>query len=151
MNARTFVVAGLLAAAAVCGARADDQTPSPRAPDVKGVPAGYRGMSISLPGTQLAYIKAGDRLDVLVTFDANMEKNVKEKMTATILQNVLVIGVQRPEKLSDRGAVEFLVNPNEGQYMALALVQGEVHVLVRAEGDLEMHPLEMASFRKLFR
>ena len=35
--------------------------------------------------------------------------------------------------------------------MALAMKQGEIVVILRGLGDVEMHPMEMASFRKLFR
>ena len=30
-------------------------------------------------------------------------------------------------------------------------IQGEIHISARAPGDTEMHPMEMASFRKLFK
>jgi hypothetical protein len=116
-----------------------------------GIVAGYRGFALTLPGTQLAFVNKGDRVDVLVTFDAQMKDNVKEKVTATILQNVLIVGVRAPAKLDENGVVELEVNPNEGQYAALALQEGAVHLLMRAEGDKEMKPMEMASFRKLFR
>jgi uncharacterized protein YjlB len=34
--------------------------------------------------------------------------------------------------------------------LALALKQGDPTVIMRGLGDVEMHPMEMASFRKLF-
>ena len=73
--------------------------------------AGYRGAVIPLSGDQLLYVKKGDRVDVLVTFEAIMGKKgetTKEKVTATILQNIVV----------------------------------------RAPGDTELHPMDIASFRK---
>ncbi|HBL15651.1 MAG: hypothetical protein A2X36_05985 [Elusimicrobia bacterium GWA2_69_24] len=126
-------------------------TPAPRAPDVAGVVKGYRGATIPLGGHRLLFVKKGDRLDVMVTFDAQMKNNVKEKVTATILQNVLVVDIYKPANVSDLGAIEILLNPNEAQYAMLSLSQGEVNIVVRAPGDFEMHPMEMAGFRKLFR
>jgi Flp pilus assembly protein CpaB len=116
-----------------------------------GIESGYRGFALTLPGNQLAFVTKGDRVDVLVTFEAEVKDVKKEKVTATILQNVLIVGLRSPAKLDENGVVELEVNPNEGQYAALAVQQGAVQLLVRAEGDTHMEPMEMASFRKLFR
>ena len=35
--------------------------------------------------------------------------------------------------------------------LALGLQQGTLHLMVRPEGDVAMKPMEMASFRKLFK
>ncbi|MDO8804846.1 MAG: RcpC/CpaB family pilus assembly protein [Elusimicrobiota bacterium] len=120
-----------------------------------GLVYGYRGTSLPIGGDQLLYLKKGDRVDVLVTFDAMMgdkdKKERKEKITSTFLQNIVVINVRRPEKVDDAGAVELLLNPVEAQYAALAISQGNIHITVRALGDVELHPMEMASFRKLIK
>jgi Flp pilus assembly protein CpaB len=115
---------------------------------------GYRGTSLTVGGAQLLFLKKGDRVDVLLTFDAKMSddgKERKEKITATFLQNVVVLNVTRPEKVDGVGAVELLLNPVEAQYAALALAQGDIVITVRAPGDTELHPMEMASFRKLIK
>lgn len=143
MKMRTAVAAALLAAFAALPARSADT------PD-EAVTAGYRGMAVPLSGDQAAFVKKGDRVDAMVTFDAKL-KDTKEKVTATILQNVLVLDVIKPAKLEDNGAIELVLNPNEAQYLALSLQQGDVRFSVRAPGDKVMPPMEMASFRKLFR
>lgn len=115
---------------------------------------GYRGTALSVGGSQLEFLKKGDRVDVLVTFDAKMNedgKERKEKITSTFLQNIVVINVVKPGKPDQQGAVELLLNPVEAQYAALASAQGEITISVRAPGDTELHPMEMASFRKLIR
>jgi len=112
---------------------------------------GYRGASLLLPWHQVAFLHTGQRVDVLVTFEAKLKGDVKEKVTATILQNVIVVDVQKTSKLEGKGVVQLLLNPNEAQYAALGAQQGELHIAARSEGDVEMHPMEMASFRKLFR
>jgi len=144
MNMRTAAAVLLLASLAAVPARSADSAD----PDV--LQAGYRGMAVSLPGDQAAFVKKGDRVDVMVTFDAAF-KDSKEKVTATILQNVLVLDVIRPGKIEDKGVVDLELNPNEAQYLALGIMQGVVQISVRAPGDKEMHPMEMASFRKLFK
>jgi len=101
-------------------------------------------------GDQTAFVEKGDWADVMVTFDANMGPKDQQKVTATILRNVEVLEVRRPEKLEGTGAVDLVVRPYEGQYAALALEQGDVRLLVRAKGDDEMKPQEMAAFKKLF-
>ena len=135
------------------------------------IPPGYRGAVVGVESDLLKLIKPGDRIDVLVTFDALMADNRKEKVTATILQNVLVLGVggnlgqgqtakqfgetessdKQNAAFAEKGIVSVALNPNEAQYLALAMKQGEITVILRGLGDIEMHPMEMASFRKLFR
>ena len=135
------------------------------------IPPGYRGAILAVEPELKVLIKPGDRVDVLVTFDAMMDGNRKEKVTATILQNVLVIAVgtnlgqamdarglkgsqekkSRSASFSEKSMIGLALNPNEAQYLALAVKQGEPTVILRGLGDIEMHPMEMASFRKLFK
>jgi len=156
-----IVCAAVLAAPAAARAAGPGAAEAPavstgtRAAAPAGLVKGYRGTSLPVGGDQLLYLKKGDRVDVLVTFDAKMEdkdnKERKEKITSTFLQNIVVINVRRPEKTDEDGAVELLLNPVEAQYAALAVAQGNIHITVRAPGDVELHPMEMASFRKLIR
>jgi hypothetical protein len=117
--------------------------------------AGYRGAVIPLSVDQLLYVKKGDRVDVLVTFDAIMGKKgetTKEKVTATILQNIIVLNVHMPENKDVPGAIELMCNPVEAQYAALSVAQAsKINIVVRAVGDTELHPMEIASFRKLIK
>ena len=113
---------------------------------------GYRGVSLGLSGAQAKFLEKGDRVDMLVTFEAIMNGDIKEKVTATILQNVMVTGVKKPAAAGESGVVQLLCNPNEAQYAALSLAQGSgIHLVRRAPGDLEMRPMEIASFRKLIK
>ncbi len=135
------------------------------------IPPGYRGTILPVEAEMKALIKPGDRVDVLVTFEAVMADNRKEKVTATILQNVLVIAVgtnmgqgmnakqfkdkaaadDKSAAFSEKSVISLALNPNEAQYLALATQQGTTTVVLRGLGDVEMHPMEMASFRKLFK
>lgn len=115
------------------------------------VAPGYRGLTLPMAGVQLLNVKKGDSVDVLVTFNAIMTDDRKEMVTATILQNVLVLEINRPEKVADTGAIQLMLNPNEAQYAALSTAQAQSLTLSRrTPGDREMHPMEMASFRRLF-
>jgi pilus assembly protein CpaB len=138
------------------------------------IPPGYRGAMLPIDGDMKPLIKPGDRVDVLVTFEAVMkDSGQKEKVTATILQNVLVIAVgtnlgqgmnaaqfktaaaaeDKSAAFAERASISLALNPTESQYLALAIKQsgGDVTVVLRGLGDVEMHPMEMASFRKLFK
>ncbi len=135
------------------------------------VPPGYRGCVLPLENDLLRLIKPGDRVDILVSFDAVLGDNRKEKVTATILQNVLVLGVgtnlgqglsgsQAKAKaaaeaadaaFSEKAALSLALNPNEAQYLALSAKQGQVDVVVRGLGDVELHPMEIASFKRLIK
>ena len=115
--------------------------------------AGYRGLILQFPKDQLQWVKKGDALDVICVFDAIMgpkkggaPETTKEKVAATLLQNVKVAGVN-----ARKGTIVLLVNPNEAQYAALSLSQGSVSLSLRTEGDSELHPMEIASFKRLIR
>jgi len=107
---------------------------------------GYRGLIMQLPPKQLAWVKKGDSIDVISVFEAVMKGDRKEKVAATILQNVRVAGVN-----SRKGTLVLLLNPNEAQYAALAKVQGEISLSLRKAGDTELSMIEIASYRKLIR
>lgn len=111
------------------------------------VPPGYRATVVQADKAEFLFIKPGDRLDMLVTFDAVMKDNSKEKVTASILQNVLVLDTVSKDGVN---AVVLALNPNEAQYAMLSLGY-QVHFTIRGKGDTELHPMEIASFKRLLR
>ncbi len=120
-------------------------------PEARILP-GYRGVSLPVPGDQTLFLTSGERVDMLVTFEAITGKGVKDVVTATILQNVVVLKVSRPETPDGKGVVQLLCNPNEAQYAMLSLAQCKgINLTRRAAGDVELHPMEIASLVKLFR
>jgi len=134
------------------------------------VPPGYRGVMLDVPLTVAAMVKPSDRIDVLVTFKARMADNSREPVTATILQNVLVLGVgddlgqgvnaknikEREKKeaesaaFSDKGVLSLALAPADAQYLVLAQQEGQISVIVRNMGEMQLHPIEIASFRRIF-
>lgn len=139
----------LVGMAAWCGAAEKKEKKKEEAPNLSNY-KGYRGFAIKLDDYQVQYIKKGDHVDMLVTFDAMMKDDIKEKVTATILQNVLVVDV-RLAKGNKKASVLLIMNPKEAQYTALSLEQGSITLIVRPKDDYEMKPMEMSSLRKLFR
>jgi pilus assembly protein CpaB len=131
------------------------------------VPPGYRGAIVPISSELETLIKPGDHVDIMVTFEALMQDGRKEKVTATILQNVLVIavgtnmgqGMNAPKGqsggvaagISEKSTIAVALNPNEAQYLDLSMKTGDIAVILRGLGDMEMHPMEMANFRKLFK
>lgn len=140
--------------------------PSPGAGLAVKVPPGYRGAALAVPPETARLVKPGDHVDVLVTFDAVLADGRHEKVTATILQNILVLAVgsdlgpgmgrktddadARAAILSDKAALSLALNPLELQYLALSQKQGETTVGVRALGDGEMKVVPMSSMSNLF-
>lgn len=108
--------------------------------------SGYRSFVMQFPKQQLRWVKKGDSLDVISVFDAVMAGNRKEKISATLLQNVRVAGVD-----AGRGTLVLLVNPLEAEYAALMQHQGEVSLALRAPGDKAMTAMEVASYRRLIK
>ena len=133
------------------------------------VPPGYRASVVAVPRDLAKLVKVGDRVDILLTFDALLADNRREKVTATILQNVMVLGVgedlgqglsapqhnraeaaeQQAAAFSENAVLSLALNPLETQYMALCLRQGDIHVAVRGLGDTEMHAIPISRIRGL--
>lgn len=130
----------------------------------------YRAFILEVNNNISALIKPNDKVDVLLTFDALLKGGSKEKMTATILQDIQVLGVgsnlgqgmdqaareranQRQADASafnDRSTLSLALSPIEAQYLALAREEGEVTIIVRSTGDTKVFPIEISSFSKLF-
>lgn len=110
----------------------------------------YRAVPLPIDSYQLANVRTADRVDVLCVFEAINAGGAQEKVSATVLQNVEVLGV-RGAKQGEKGTLTLRLNPIEAQYAVLALKQSDLFIAVRHEGDIETHPLEMATFRRLFR
>ncbi|MDR0734888.1 MAG: Flp pilus assembly protein CpaB [Elusimicrobiota bacterium] len=130
----------------------------------------FRAFILNVDNNVISLIKPNDKVDVLLTFDAVLKSGGKEKMTATILQDVSVLGVGNnlgqgmdaagreknanrqadASAFTDRSALSLALSPIEAQYLALAKEEGEITITVRSAGDTKLTPLEISSFSKLF-
>jgi len=130
----------------------------------------YRAFILEVSNSISNLVKPGDKVDILLTFEASLKGGTKENMAATILQNILVLGVganlgqgldasgkaANAEKeanaaaFSDRSVLSLALTPLEAQYLALAKEEGEVTIVVRSSGDSKMYPMAVSSFSKLF-
>lgn len=115
------------------------------------VPPGYRGFSLPVPSWQAQFIRPGNRIDVIATLAKNHPTRPKEDYGHTILQNALVLDVRPPLNNGEPSAIQLALNPNEAQYLALAIGDGRINVALRSDEDAEMHPMEPSGFKKLFR
>jgi hypothetical protein len=119
--------------------------------DKAGPSAGKRSVGVPVEESQLLSVKVGDHVDVLAVFDAVNAEGVKEKFAATMLQNVRVLGVTTTGDLRGAGVLTLELNPNEAQFAQLGLRLADLGVSVRAPGDVEIYPMEMAAFHRFFR
>ncbi len=130
----------------------------------------HRAFILGVDSSVSSLIKPGDKVDILLTFDALLKGGSKEKMTATILQDVQVLGVganlgqgmdaatragnadkeANNAAFTDRSFLSLSLSPVEAQYLALAKDEGEITVIVRSTGDTKVYPIEISSFSKLF-
>lgn len=133
------------------------------------VPPGYRAAVLGIDVEMRSLVKPGDRVDVLITFDALLADGRKEKATATILQNILVLAVGRnlgqgmtasqfkssseaedkTAAFAEKSAISLAVNPHELQFLALAIQQGTTSVGLRSRGDVELHTIPISLMRQL--
>lgn len=133
------------------------------------IPPGYRAAALGIDAEMRSLVKPGDRVDVLVTFDALMADGRREKATTTILQNILVLAVGRnlgqgmtsaqfksssevedkTAAFSEKSAISLAVNPVELQFLALAIQQGSTSIGLRSPGDGILHPVPVSVLRQL--
>lgn len=127
------------------------------------VPPGYRASALPVERDLALLMKPGDRVDVVVTVDATMVQGGRQKVTLTILQNLLVLSVgkdlgagagggdgeAKPASFAEKEAISVAVNPIEFQYLALAAESGRLGVALRGPGDVEIHPIKLANWPSL--
>lgn len=134
------------------------------------VQPGNRAYILEVNNQVAKMIKPGDKVDILITFDAQLKTNSKEKMSVTILQNILVLGVgsnlgqgldsatknknredeQNNAAFSDTSTLSLSLGLEAAQYLALAQEEGEIKVVVRAPGDMNETSVPITSFSSLF-
>lgn len=121
------------------------------------IPMGKRGYVLRLGNTDVAdLILPGNRVDVLATFTVRQGDSAV-KQTTTILQNILVVSVGKilrdqavkvPSKAerSEGLMLTLAIDPREAERLAQAqsAAQGEISVIVRRQGDEEIHSPEGA-------
>ncbi len=143
---------------------------SPEAGISLKVQPNHRAFILQVDNQVSGLIKPGDKVDVLLTFEAILRGGSKERMTATILQDISVLGVgsnlgqgmdsgtraaaadraANNAAFTDRSALSLSLSPLESQYLALAREEGEITIIVRSTGDTKVYPIEISSFSKLF-
>lgn len=134
------------------------------------VQPGNRAYILEVNSQVAKMIKPGDKVDILITFDAQLKNSNKEKMSVTILQNILVLGVgsnlgqgldsagknknkedeQNNAAFSDMSTLSLSLGLEAAQYLALAEEEGEITVVVRAPGDMNENSVPITSFSSLF-
>ena len=134
------------------------------------VQPGNRAYILEVNNQVAKMIKPGDKVDILITFDAQLKNSNKEKMSVTILQNILVLGVgsnlgqgldtasknknkeeeQNSAAFSDMSTLSLSLGLEAAQYLALAEEEGEITVVVRAPGDMNETSVPITSFSSLF-
>lgn len=134
------------------------------------VQPGNRAYILEVKNQVAKMIKPGDKVDILITFDAQVKNSNKEKMSVTILQNILVLGVgsnlgqgldtasknknkedeQNSAAFSDMSTLSLSLGLEAAQYLALAEEEGEITVVVRAPGDMNENSVPITSFSSLF-
>lgn len=139
--------------------------PAPRAPergakearavktasDKTPLQLGKLAVALPIDEDQLLGVKPGDRVDVISVFDAVLNSGPAQPFSATVLQNARVLSVAATDDLRAQGVLTLELNPLEAQYAFLTARRTQLGLAVRAPGNAETHPMEMATFGKLFR
>jgi pilus assembly protein CpaB len=104
------------------------------------IPQGFRGMTIAVDEVigVAGFLKPGDLVDVLVTFNVDI---FEQKLTATILQGIQVLGVAQDletvnnNETAKKGkvvsSVTLAVTPEQAEQLALAVESGKIRLSAR--------------------
>jgi len=116
-------------------------------------------------------IKPDDWVDIVLTFDAVTKAGVREKVSATILQRIKVLGVgndlgqgMTAEQLrnaqaanagstafSNSSAISLALDPRDVMFLVLARQEGDLTLVVRRCEDQGIHSMPIANLTELFR
>ncbi|HEV8523711.1 MAG TPA: Flp pilus assembly protein CpaB [Terriglobales bacterium] len=110
------------------------------------IPHGMRAVSVKVNEVVAVagYVKAGTRVDVLLTGSPTRNDDPGRVMTTTVLQNVIVLTVGQDmqergdsKPVPDATVVTLLVSPEDAQRLTLASTQGKIQLALRNPLDLE--------------
>ncbi|WP_424246079.1 pilus assembly protein CpaB [Elusimicrobium posterum] len=131
----------------------------------------WRGFVLTgVESSVASLIKPDDLVDILLTFEAVMRDGKKERVTATLLQKIKVLGVgsdlgqgidanaaranrereANMSALTDSSAISLALDPRDAQYLALAKEEGTITIIVRRKDDLLTPAIKIASLGLLF-
>ena len=124
--------------------------PSVLASVEKRMRAGYPALSLSVSSDKAMFVRPGDRIDVLATIDGGRGKEGrKQKITLTVLQNILVLDNRRSEARPGQNILLLALNYAEVQYAALAADTADIQVLLREKSDTEAHTINPATLERM--
>jgi len=120
------------------------------------IPSEMRAMTISVNEVRgvAGFVLPGDRVDILYTSPVEGNRNSNKHITRTIIQNLLVLGVdqsasEKEDKPQVVNAVTLLVTSKQGNVLALAQKTGELTLLLRNEGDVVVSTDDSATMADL--
>ncbi|MGB2579813.1 pilus assembly protein CpaB [Elusimicrobium simillimum] len=136
------------------------------------VPPLWRGFVLTdVPAAVANLIKPDDWVDILLTFEVNTKAGNRERITATILQRIKVLGVgsdlgqgmdaaqlratrdsnSAASAFSDSSAISLALDPRDAQYLALAKSEGDITLVVRNATNTGIHSIPIASLTEMFK
>jgi pilus assembly protein CpaB len=109
------------------------------------IPPGMRAVSVKVNEVVnvAGFVKAGARVDVLVTGNISKDNDPEKVTTTTVLQNITVLtagqemGNKEGKPTPDVNVVTLLVSPEDAQKLTLASTQGRIQLALRNPLDLD--------------
>jgi pilus assembly protein CpaB len=124
------------------------------------IPPGYRVLSIEVNGVSSAggLIRAGDRVDLLLSVRSDPSRGLNETSTRTILQDIKVFAVDGRyrldaddlDKASAAKNVSLLLTPEQAQRVTLAAELGTLRLSMRGSVDQKQPLVNPARPNELF-
>ncbi len=110
----------------------------------------FPALSLSIASDKVMFVRPGDRIDVLATIDGGRVTDAKkQKITITVLQNILVLDNRRSEAHPGQNVLLLALNFAEVQSAALAADTSDIQVMLREKSDTEVHAIDPALLDKM--
>lgn len=120
---------------------------------VRAQQPGYRAVNLAFDSDRVFYLAPDDVIDVIAVMAKPPKSSPAEEAdgAATMLKRVRVLAVRPSETSPGESVVRLTVNANEAQYLEVAAHQGSLWLTLRKKGDVEDHPLEVATWNKILK
>lgn len=110
----------------------------------------YPALSAPIAADKVAWVRAGDRIDVLATvYAAGPAGGKKHRRTVALLQNILVLDIGKSVCRPSQRILLLALNYLQVQQAALAWDTAELQILARNAGDTGTQAMESASLANL--
>lgn len=101
----------------------------------------YLALSLPIASDKVAFVKPGDRIDILATLDLKRPEHKPRKTTLTLLQYITVLDVRRSGTKPGRSVLLLELDLPRAQTAIVAWNTADIQLITRNKNDRDVHPI----------